>query len=32
VPVSYLRKVNQIKGDLLQVGDVLVIPMQSNNS
>jgi N-acetylmuramoyl-L-alanine amidase len=32
VPVSYLRKVNQIKGDRLQVGDVLVIPMQANNS
>ena len=32
VPVSYLRKVNQIKGDHLQVGDVLVIPMQANNS
>ena len=33
VPVSYLRKVNQIKkGDLLQVGDILVIPTQSNNS
>ena len=32
VPVSYLRKVNQIKGDQLQVGDILVIPVQSNNS
>ena len=32
VPVSYLRRVNQIKGDLLQVGDVLVIPAQSDNS
>lgn len=32
IPVSYLRKVNQIKGDQLQVGDVLVIPTQANNS
>ena len=32
VPISYLRKVNQIKGDQLQVGDILVIPVQSNNS
>lgn len=32
VPVSSLRKANQIKGDLLQVGDILVIPMESSNS
>ncbi len=32
VPVASLRKVNQIKGDMLQVGDILVIPMQSSNS
>jgi len=32
VPVASLREVNQIKGDVLQVGDILVIPMQSSSS
>lgn len=32
VPVSYIRKLNQIKGDNLQVGDVIVIPTHSNDS
>jgi len=32
VPVSYLRKVNQIRGDNLQIGDVLLIPVTASDS
>jgi N-acetylmuramoyl-L-alanine amidase len=32
VPISDLRKANQIKGDTLQVGDVLLIPVVSSDS
>jgi N-acetylmuramoyl-L-alanine amidase len=32
VPVSYLRKVNQIHGDNLQIGDILLIPTHASDS
>jgi len=32
IPVSYLRKVNQIHGDSIQIGDILLIPTQASDS
>lgn len=32
VPVSYIRKINQLKSNTLQVGDVIVIPTHPNDS